>query len=193
VLNVTATEATVAGFVTVWPCGEPRPTASNLNLAPGVTAPNLVIAKLGAGGRVCLFTQQGGNLIADIAGYQPVASGYFAFTPTRLLDTRVGIGAPAVPPSAGQVVTLQVGGLAGVPPDVRTVVLNVTATDVRSAGFVTVWPCSSPRPTASNLNLPAGDTRPNLVLARVGDLGTVCLYALQPMALIADLAGYYAS
>ena len=56
VVNVTATEPHAAGYVTVWPCGQPRPTASNLNTAPGLTIPNLVIAKIGTGGKVCLYT-----------------------------------------------------------------------------------------------------------------------------------------
>ena len=36
-LNVTATEAAAAGFVTVWPSGSPRPNASNLNRARRAT------------------------------------------------------------------------------------------------------------------------------------------------------------
>ena len=69
VLNVTGTDATAAGFVTVWPCGEERPLASSLNLTPGVTSPNAVITRLGAGGKVCLYTQNGAHLLADLTGY----------------------------------------------------------------------------------------------------------------------------
>ena len=71
VLNVTGTGATADGFLTVWPCGQPQPTASNLNLRTGGTAPNLVIVKLGDGGKVCLFTQSGTDLVADINGWFP--------------------------------------------------------------------------------------------------------------------------
>ena len=42
---MTGTEADGNGFVTVWPCGSPQPTASNLNLQAGITSPNLVVAK----------------------------------------------------------------------------------------------------------------------------------------------------
>jgi hypothetical protein len=69
VLNITGVEPDSAGFVTVWPCGAARPDASNLNLAPGVISPNLVMSKVGAGGKVCIFTQNPTNLIADINGY----------------------------------------------------------------------------------------------------------------------------
>ena len=55
VLNVTVTAPEGSGFITVFPCGEALPTASNLNFVAGDTVPNAVIVKLGAGGKVCLF------------------------------------------------------------------------------------------------------------------------------------------
>ena len=71
VLNVTGTDATGDGFVTVYPCGTARPQASNLNLLAGATTPNAVVVKVGAGGKVCLYTKAGTHLLADVAGYQP--------------------------------------------------------------------------------------------------------------------------
>jgi hypothetical protein len=73
VLNITATEATANGYVTVWPCGTPRPLASNLNLVTAATTPNLVIVKIGTDGNVCLYTQSGTHLLADITGYFPIS------------------------------------------------------------------------------------------------------------------------
>jgi hypothetical protein len=69
VLNVTGVDPMVDGFVTVWPCGEPQPLASNLNLHVGGIAPNLVISKLGTGGKVCLYTSYGAHLVADVNGW----------------------------------------------------------------------------------------------------------------------------
>src|SRR5262249_16092499 len=54
VLNVTATGPTAPGYVTVYPTGSTRPTASNLNFLTGQTTPNLVIAKVGTSGKVSL-------------------------------------------------------------------------------------------------------------------------------------------
>src|SRR5205085_2723780 len=89
VLNVTGTNAASPGYVTVWPCGSAQPTASNLNLAAGGTSPNLVVSKIGDGGKVCLFTQSSADLIADVAGYMPAGSSYLPVVPQRLLETRV--------------------------------------------------------------------------------------------------------
>ena len=93
VLNITGTEATAPTFVTVWPDGE-RPNASSLNLRPGVDTPNLVIARVGADGAVRLFNFAGStHLIADVEGWIAAGPSYQPLVPSRVLDTRQGIGA----------------------------------------------------------------------------------------------------
>ncbi len=78
VLNVTVTNPASSGYITAYPDGTSRPTASNLNLVRGQTVPNLVVVKLGTGGKVSLYNGTGGtvDLIADVAGYYlaPVVS-----------------------------------------------------------------------------------------------------------------------
>jgi hypothetical protein len=55
--------------------------------------PNLVIAKPGVGGRVCVFSYSTIDLLADVAGFFPVGSEFAPVSnPTRVLDTRNGIG-----------------------------------------------------------------------------------------------------
>ena len=92
-LNLTATETGGAGFATVYPCGTSRPEASTINYGPGVTIANGIIAKVGAGGKVCIFTHARAHLIVDLDGYFPAGSDYRPLTPARLLDTR-----PETPP-----------------------------------------------------------------------------------------------
>ncbi len=77
----------------MYPCGQPRPEASNLNYAVGQTIPNLVIAKPGVGGRVCVFSYSTIDLLADVSGFFPAGSGFAPVAnPVRILDTRNGIG-----------------------------------------------------------------------------------------------------
>ena len=71
VLNVTVTGPVGKGFVTVWPCGETQPTASNLNFTAGTAIANLVISKLGVDGTVCIKSTATTHLIADVSGYYP--------------------------------------------------------------------------------------------------------------------------
>jgi alpha-tubulin suppressor-like RCC1 family protein len=68
--NLTAADATADTFITAFPDGAPRPTASNLNPAPDTVLPDLVSVGLGAGNKVDLFNMNGSiDLIADLAGY----------------------------------------------------------------------------------------------------------------------------
>ncbi len=71
ILNVTAVDPAGIGFVTVWPAGQARPLASNLNFLTGGTVPNLVVAKLGADGKVSIYngSESTVHLIADVAGW----------------------------------------------------------------------------------------------------------------------------
>lgn len=191
VLNVTGTEAIADGYVTVWPCGQTRPTASNLNVRSGVTVSNLVVSAVGDGGKVCLYTLATEHLIADIVGYMPYDSGVSTPTPRRLLDTRPAsrTGHSGTKPNADSITRLHVADRGStVPNSTAAVVLNITGTESASNGYVTVWPCGDKRPTASNLNLVASGDRSNLVLSAVGDGGDVCIYTQIQTHLIADLS-----
>ena len=73
VANVTATNTTVPGFLTVFPDALPQPLTSSLNFVggePGV--PNLVMSKLGAPGNIGIFNFSPGgttDAIVDVVGY----------------------------------------------------------------------------------------------------------------------------
>jgi len=197
VLNVTVTEPVAAGFATVFPCGTQPPTASNLNYTPGLTTPNLVLAKIGTGGKVCIFTQSSAQLIADVNGFFPNDTTYSALNPARLLDTRAGFptidgqGAGGGKRPLGSVTAVHVLGRGGMPASATTAVLNVTVTEAEAPGFVTVFPCGIDPPLASNLNFVADQNIPNAVLSKVGTNGDVCLFTSQPTQLVVDVAGFF--
>jgi hypothetical protein len=68
-MNVTATEAAAAGYVTVWPGGT-RPIVSSLNVTiANQTIANHVIMSTATDGGVRIFTQSGTHLVADITGW----------------------------------------------------------------------------------------------------------------------------
>lgn len=52
--------------------------------------PDLTLARIGDGGRVCLFGAAPTQLVIDVTGYVPAGSALAPLTPARLLDTRVG-------------------------------------------------------------------------------------------------------
>ena len=97
-LNVTATNPTSNGYLTVWPTGQPQPNASNLNFVAGQTIPNMVIVPLGAGGQISIFNETGStDVIVDVLGWFPTGPSFTGLTPARLLDSRIP---PAPPPPA---------------------------------------------------------------------------------------------
>lgn len=88
-LNVTVDAAGSHGHLTVFPCGSDRPAASTLNYGPGGTIANALLAKVGDGGKVCVFTHAAADLVIDVTGYVPqTGSGYEPIVPVRLADTR---------------------------------------------------------------------------------------------------------
>ena len=198
-LNVTVVQPSAAGFVTVFPCGEPRPDTSSVNYAAGQTVPNGVIAPVGANGEVCFHTKESAHLIVDVAGWFE-GDALVATTPKRLVDTRSGLGSPAQPVTpdavleiqvAGEALSLPGGGSTTVPSEASAAAMNFTVVNPSAAGFVTVFPCGEAVPDTSNLNYAAGDVVANGVIAPLGEGGRVCVFSKVPTDLVVDVSGYF--
>lgn len=69
VVNVTAIAPQGTGFVTVHPCGDPRPNTASLNHVDRVNGGNELIARLDATGGLCVFTSAATHLTADVVSY----------------------------------------------------------------------------------------------------------------------------
>lgn len=199
-LNVTVNQPMTGGYVTVYPAGVDRPVASNLNFPAGATQANLVVAQVGTGGNVELYSSASAQLIADVSGYytttataSPSTGLYHALPPSRLLDTRVGTGGTTGAVGPGKSINLQVTGVGGVPATgVSAVVLNITETASTAASYVTAYPAGTSQPRTSTLDFSAGLTLANRVVVRVGQNGMVTLYNYTGnVQLIADVTGWY--
>jgi hypothetical protein len=190
-LNVTVTNPSTAGYVTVHPCLDDPPLVSNVNFVADQTVPNFVVAGLDVDGDVCITTSALTDLVVDIAGYVPAGSPVVPLAePQRFLDTREGIGAPRARVAAGQVLAVALAGVRGVPGDAGTVVFNATVVNPAGPGFVTVFPCGQPVPATSTVNVVGGDVVPNLTVAGIGVGGSVCFYSTVATDLVADVAAY---
>lgn len=188
-LYVAVTEADAAGFLTVFPCGTERPWAANLTFTAGQTVGNDVLAKIGADGKVCVYTMSATHLVVDLDGsFAPSATGgsYRGLVPGRIADTRVSTIV-----EAGQVLELAVVGDNGAPAGTTAVSMNVATTESTTAGFLTVYPCGVDRPWAANVNFLAGQTVSGHVTAQVGTNGKVCVYASSTTHVVVDVEGYF--
>jgi hypothetical protein len=70
VLNVTVTGPTASSYLTLWPDGEFRPLASDLNFTAGQTVPNMVVVKVGADGLINVYNAAGStDVVIDVMGW----------------------------------------------------------------------------------------------------------------------------
>ncbi len=194
-LNVTVVQPESQTFVSVYPTGTSRPTVSNINAGPNSIVANLVVVKVGTDGKVDLYNHAGlTDIVVDKLGEFRTTGGaaFVPQAPIRVLDTREGVGAPNAAVGQDATIDVQLTGAANIPAGVDSVVLNVTADAPTQGTFVTVFPTGEPRPLASNLNPAAGQTVPNLVIAKIGAGGKVSMYnRWGSVELIVDVMGWY--
>lgn len=170
-LNVTGVDATASTYVTAWPSGSSRPTASSLNVVPGGATPNGVTVALGSDRKVNLYNNAGSvNLIVDITGYylttETGGADFYPVTPGRSYDTREAGASGPIP--ASQALTLLYTDQDLAPGD--SLLLNITGTEPTANTYVTPFPTGQTRPGTSALNLAPGQTAPNMATVRLGTL-----------------------
>ncbi len=153
---------------------------------------------------MAIFSSDGApSLAADVAGWftdssNPTAPGArftAASQPLRICDTR---GSQAANPCTGKTLHagtdlhVTVGGNDGVPKGATAVVLNVTATDGASSGYMTLSPAGEAPPLASDLNFTEGESVANMTIATLGTEGAFSVSISANSAdVIVDLVGWY--
>lgn len=175
--NLTVTGAQHPGWVVAYPCDQPRPWASNVNFAAGANTANFVAVRTDGTGSFCVYSSVAVHVIFDQVGSSDVLA---AEVPQRMIDTREAQHGAAVVPAGGVVEVSTTAGAA------TTVWGNLTATGASAAGWLVAYPCDQPRPTASNVNFPAGRTVANFVAVRTDDRGKFCVYSSVPSHVIFD-------
>lgn len=186
-VNVTVDQPSTDGYVTVWPTGEPMPTASTHNFVPGLTVANLVLAKVGAGGRVSLFNSKGStHLVADVVGYYSASGGRFIpVSPQRMVDTRYSIGPRLGSLGARSDFAAPISSGTGA-------VVNVTSVDSTASSYLTAWPAGETMPVVSTLNPRPGVPVPNQAYLKLGSGGHLAMFNFAGSShVIVDLFGYF--
>ena len=134
-------------------------------------------------------------------GWSPTGGDLTALQPARLVDTRPGgtttdgQQAAGGPIGAGGTLTVTMSNRGSVPNSgVGAVLLTITAINPSADTHLTLYPTGSTRPNASNINLNAGETRANLVVAKPGNDvgGTVVLFNNAGATdVVVDVAGWF--
>jgi hypothetical protein len=146
-------------------------------VAPGGSATTWAIAVLEGSGR---------------SAFRPVG-------PARLLETRSGSGLGTIdgasyalgPREPNSVTELPIAGRAGVSSAATAATVNVTVTNTAANGYVTLFPCGSPQPVASQLNHGRGVTLSASATVKLSADGRLCVFNLVAMDLVIDVVGYF--
>ncbi|HEX2783296.1 MAG TPA: SGNH/GDSL hydrolase family protein [Ilumatobacteraceae bacterium] len=114
---------------------------------------------------------------------------YKPIDPTRVIDTRetgqrLAAGA-MLPIDLSALAPTQVGA------DAVAVAVNVTAAAPATAGYLTVWPCDSPRPLASSVNFGAGQARGAQSTTLLGPGRRMCVFSNAATDIVVDLQGVF--
>ena len=198
VINVTVTNPTKGGYLTVFPeSATAPPLASNLNFVATQTIANLVMVKADAG-KIKLYNPAGTtDVVIDLLGTFSIdpdnsdgAGRFVAVDPVRAYDSRDTGNTKLADNETRDVNLLWLTDK--YPFEYSAVVANMTAVDTTEAGYFTAFPASeTTRPFASNLNWLAGEVRPNLIVAGTDADGFSSFYADSPANLVLDVAGYF--
>ncbi|MCU7722846.1 choice-of-anchor D domain-containing protein [Actinoplanes sp. KI2] len=218
VLNVTVTGSTAGSFLTVYPTGAARPTASSINFAKGWTGANSVTVGVGTGGDVRIYNEYGAtHVIADVVGFYaadstviPAAGNtdadFYPMAPQRWIDTRADGNAGRL--GNGDYYQLGWNFGASYNPYVRAVAVNITAVSPNGSGYLSAWNGDAGAfPSTSTLNYTSGRNVPNLAIVptspcyeawcsasgipMIGVINTNTSSATSSTHLIVDIVGVY--
>lgn len=206
VVNVTVVGPAKPGFWTLWPTGQARPNASQLNVddyiatfGGALAVPNLVTVPVVNGG-ISVYSSAGGHVVVDLVGYYtpntnssltpPPSSSYSSSSgrlqtrpaPIRIYDSR-----NSTVMIAGEIRTISVPDSI----DNLAVVLSVTVIGL-GEGFWQVFPTGNGKPDSSNLNSSSiGSISANQVITSVNQNGQVDIFSSGGGHVIVDLVGSF--
>ena len=198
VVNVTVVGPAAPGYWTLWPTGQVRPNASQLNIddyistfGGAVAVPNLVTVPVVNGG-ISVYSSAGGHVVVDLVGYYtPSATSSPSSSSGRLVSrpapTRIYDSRSASVMIAGETRTISVPDSVGT----SAVVLGVTVIGL-SEGYWQIFPKGSSKPDSSNLNsFTIGAISANQVIASVNQNGEIDVFSSGGGHLIVDLIGSF--
>ncbi len=199
VINLAAVNAVGPGFFTVWPCAVDRAVTASLNYRVGSAVSNGFLAAVDDNGQVCVYSEVDADIVIDLQGwFGPTDPAFSASDPYRLVDTRIGRGAPQQRVAESAPLEVPIRGITvpvngrnvTVPDGAVAAVINVVATEPVGDGYFTVWGCDGASPLTSSLNYGPRATVANGVIAPVGADGSICIYTKASSHVVVDIAGW---
>ena len=94
VLDLSAVAPGAGGWLTAYPSGSALPPTAHVGYEVAGATTGMVVSRLGTGGSVTIHSTAETDLLVDVVGWFKTGADHVALAPTRLLDTRSGLGAP---------------------------------------------------------------------------------------------------
>lgn len=193
-INLTIAGPRSFGYLKTWPTAEPTPAAESAsavnNQSAGEDIANFSIVPLGANGRISIQSLNTTDVIVDVQGVfvrsGSSRAGRFVPLPTpkRALDTR-----KTTPVDGKTAIVVDLTDTVRIPRTASAAVINLVATRTQEVGYLTAYP-SGRKPTASNVNYPAGGHDiAGSAITQLDD-GKLTIYANGTTDLIVDVIGY---
>ena len=192
VVNVTATDASGAGYLRVSPTCSGTTSTLNYNRR---TRANMAVVML-SGGTFCITAHSWStDVIVDVLGYVgPSGAGYVALpSPVRIMDTRYGNQSPVGAVGTQAQRTLFGAGIFGVPYSASALMIGVIGVSNSSVTYLSVFPGTSlPNPPTSTLNQLPAEVVPNAAIAGVDANRQFSVYNRSGTNyIVVDLFGYF--
>ncbi|WP_327399714.1 LamG domain-containing protein [Streptomyces sp. NBC_01288] len=198
-INLAAADATGTGYLQTYATGYAPTAATSLSFNSGNAIASLSgDVPIGTSGTITISVHASATaVLADISGYYTTSTTgqkFHTINPTRLVDTRSGIGGSTSPVAANSTYTLNSTTTQHVTTATTpTIAAMVTITGPTAGGNATVYPTSVGKPATSNINWGTGDTLANLTLTPTDTSGSITLYndSTGTTDLVIDSSGYY--
>jgi hypothetical protein len=199
-VNLTTSHETGGGYLEVYPTGTSPSADTALTYRTNFLTSISADVPLGTGGTITIMNSGSATrIMADISGYYTTnTSGqvYHSVNPTRLVDTRSGIGGSTGALGVTATYTLGSADTQQITTATNpTLALMITETDATVDGNFIAYPDVTTRPSTLNLSWVTGQAFANLALTQEGTDGAIDIYnsSSGTTQLVVDCSGYFAN
>ena len=200
-INLTAFNQSGSGLIEAYAAGTSEPTDTSMTYYGTQTASMAADVNLSSSGQIAVNNVGSSqtDVIGDISGYfttDKTGQVYHTVNPTRLVDTRSGIGGTAGAVAGDQSYTLTGADTQQITmTPAPTLALMLTATAGAQAGDAVAYPAGATQPTTSNVNWVANQAIANLALTPTSSAGSITVdnQSTGATEFVIDCSGYFAN
>lgn len=201
VVNVVALNATASGYLTTYDTDNGDSNVASVGVKAGINANQTDTIPVSSTGTVSVANHTSAPLdvVMTLMGYysggSESAAGdtYFDAPWDKIVDTTTGLGAPRQQIAAGGSLTIQVGGEGGIATGADTAVIQLSAPNATTNGYLDAYAAGTSDPGVSELIYDGAMTYSDLVYVPLSSSGQVIItnHGTAPVDLVVVTRGYF--